>query len=40
MYRMWSPVMTFVFGNGIAEPGDAKNHTETLLDAYNLGKSL
>ena len=30
----------YVFGNGIAEPGDAKNHTETLLDAYNLGKSL
>lgn len=29
-----------VFGKGIAEPGDAKNHTETLLDAYNLGKSL
>ena len=30
----------YVFGKGIAEPGDAKNHTETLLDAYNLGKSL
>ena len=30
----------YVFGSGIAEPGDAKNHTETLLDAYNLGKSL
>ena len=31
---------SYVFGNGIAEPGDAKNHTETLLDAYNLGKAL
>ena len=30
----------YVFGKGIAEPGDAKNHAETLLDAYNLGKSL
>ena len=30
----------YVFGKGIAEPGDAKNHTETLLDAYNLGQSL
>ena len=30
----------YVFGKGIAEPGDARNHTETLLDAYNLGKSL
>ena len=30
----------YVFGSGIAEPGDAKNHAETLLDAYNLGKSL
>lgn len=28
------------FGSGIAEPGDAKNHAETLLDVYNLGKSL
>lgn len=30
----------YAFGKGIAEPGDAKNHAETLLDAYNLGKSL